>query len=432
MFTSKSYPRRTTPVLLCATLCLSAVAASGCSTPVPIQPATITFAYIDQDGELVEGLVEAFSEQYPQITVNLRPGDEYRVWHFDPAQVDVAEFLLGWFSDLQEQGNLMGLDPFIEADESFDAGDLYAGALESATIDGQIWGIPYGAGSTVVYYNMDLFDQYGVPYPEIGWTWDDFVDTATALCNPDAGVYGFASRDPYWEFMTLVHQHGGRIWDDIRDPTYPALDDPLNAEVLAWYDDLYENGIAHPVEDVGRTSFSARTAEIEQAVLAGKAGMWAAPLNHQGGAAHWLAEWPFRWNVITFPRSTGESAMDVDGALFIRGYAISSQTQHPEAAWQLVSFLSRQARPALALPVRRSVLESAEYQRTAGSDLVAVGEAVLAHPLVYSPRVWGQHVREILFLAGQASDRVQSGAMTPHEAIEWAQEQAEAIVVSGP
>ena len=60
-------------------------------------------------------------------------------------------------------------------------------------VEGKTWAIPSGMNPLVVYYNQDLFDQYGVPYPENGWTWDDFLSVALAIRDPEAGVFGYAN-----------------------------------------------------------------------------------------------------------------------------------------------------------------------------------------------------------------------------------------------
>ena len=41
--------------------------------------------------------------------------------------------------------------------------------------------LPQNVSSLVVYYNRDLFEQYGVPEPQAGWTWNDLVATRQAL-----------------------------------------------------------------------------------------------------------------------------------------------------------------------------------------------------------------------------------------------------------
>jgi len=39
-----------------------------------------------------------------------------------------------------------------------------------------------------LFYNKDLFDRYGVPYPKAGNTWDDLMETAKKLSRSDGGV----------------------------------------------------------------------------------------------------------------------------------------------------------------------------------------------------------------------------------------------------
>ena len=43
-----------------------------------------------------------------------------------------------------------------------------------------------------IYYNKDLFDKAGVPYPKDGWTWEDFQDTAVKL------TYGAVAPRSVW------------------------------------------------------------------------------------------------------------------------------------------------------------------------------------------------------------------------------------------
>ncbi|TMV43039.1 carbohydrate ABC transporter substrate-binding protein [Paenibacillus mesophilus] len=46
-----------------------------------------------------------------------------------------------------------------------------------------------------VYYNKDLFDKFGVPYPKDGTTWENLLDTARKLTREESGVTyrGFAT-----------------------------------------------------------------------------------------------------------------------------------------------------------------------------------------------------------------------------------------------
>ena len=51
---------------------------------------------------------------------------------------------------------------------------------------GKLYFFPTSWNSVVVFYNKDLFDRAGVPYPSANWTWDDFLKAAKALTKRDA------------------------------------------------------------------------------------------------------------------------------------------------------------------------------------------------------------------------------------------------------
>jgi len=122
--------------------------------------------------------------------------------------------------------------------------------------------------------------------------------------------------------------------------------------------------------------------------------------------------------MVSLPRDTQAATGGI-----CAGYAVSSQTQHPDAAWKWVVFLSRQPWEYL-VPVRRSIVESAEYKRQVGEDVAALAGESLENALFYSPRVYSRFEgsREMFF---EAVDRIISGAWTAQEAMDWAQREAE-------
>ncbi|WP_158606467.1 ABC transporter substrate-binding protein [Paenibacillus ginsengarvi] len=54
--------------------------------------------------------------------------------------------------------------------------------------NGGLIGLPYSAELILLYYNKDLFDKFGVPYPKDGMTWDDIHHLAKNLSRNDGGV----------------------------------------------------------------------------------------------------------------------------------------------------------------------------------------------------------------------------------------------------
>jgi ABC-type glycerol-3-phosphate transport system substrate-binding protein len=418
--------------LICAIVCLSVVFPFGCKgtlEPTP-EPATITFIYRHDLRDHIEEAMVQFYKQYPHITVDLRAAsDRDLAWHFDADDADVRAIFTAIVDSQRERGDFLALDPFIEADGSFDVSDFYPAALEAFTIDGRVWAIPYGVTSEVVFYNKDLFDQYGVPYPEVGWTWDDFVRSARALRDPQADIYGFAhtSDAAGWFNWTFIHQHGGRVLDDIQNPTRVTFDDPLTIEAMEWYARLYhEYGVAPTREQVRRELGG----DVDVAFANDQVGMTSQDLGVQGDSSVGKGR-SGRWGIVTVPRSTADTALDICGDFWVNGYAISSETEYPKAAWRLVAFMSRQMPPP-QIPPRRSLVESGEYEQLVGGEAAAVARDVLENGLPWPTRRFLGTTRQAIGILGDATAKIISGEMTSQEAMGWAQQEAGKRIVIEP
>ncbi|TNJ65983.1 extracellular solute-binding protein [Paenibacillus hemerocallicola] len=60
--------------------------------------------------------------------------------------------------------------------------------------DGKLYALPIVNNTAVLYYNKDLFDKFGVPYPTDGMTWDQAIDLAKRLYRSDGGVQYYGMR----------------------------------------------------------------------------------------------------------------------------------------------------------------------------------------------------------------------------------------------
>ena len=94
---------------------------------------------------------------------------------------------------------LVPLDDIITDDEELTAKkDQYAPSLlEGFTVNDSLYGLPNGTQTMVVYYNKHMFDDAGLEYPQDGWTWDQFRETAEKLTKD--GVYGFCFPCTYFQ-----------------------------------------------------------------------------------------------------------------------------------------------------------------------------------------------------------------------------------------
>jgi multiple sugar transport system substrate-binding protein len=401
-----------------AVTCLIAIPLSGCGGAVPTpELVTVAFVHLDADTEFYEPLVRKFSESYPHITVELhaRPWNAMDDLSASDADVFAADaFTLG---ELQQQGDILNLDPFVEQDASLDLADFYPGTVELLTREGKTWAVPAGLDMDVMYYSQDLFDQRGVPYPEIGWAWDDFLNRALAIRDPEAGVFGYTTTPGYSDAVLFVYQHGGRIVDDLRNPSHTTFDDPSTIEALEWYGKLFHEFDVAPTRDEVRKAFGGGQYAAYDGIRHGKVGMWILSLSERGGRG-WPVEWFVNWGMAPLPRD----AQFVTDA-WVEGYAISSQTQQPDACWQWILFLSQQMTDRL-MPARRSLAESTAFGRQVGSDVASVARESIENAALVSPWILDEF-GEVMEIFEQAVGQIIEGDATPQEAMDWAQREAE-------
>jgi multiple sugar transport system substrate-binding protein len=95
--------------------------------------------------------------------------------------------------DTVAQGHIEEVDPWIDGAGIVKEELWFPLAYEDSTYDGKQYGMPRDIGWGVWSYNVDLFDEMGVAYPEIGWTQQQFIDTCVALTDEDAGTWGTAA-----------------------------------------------------------------------------------------------------------------------------------------------------------------------------------------------------------------------------------------------
>jgi ABC-type glycerol-3-phosphate transport system substrate-binding protein len=235
-----------------------------------------------------------------------------------------------------------------------------------------------------------------------------------ATRDPGADVFGYAANLDMFDPLTFIYQHGGRIFDDLQNPTCTTFDDPLNIEALEWYIKLmYDYNVAPTPEQI-RESFGARGG-IRVGIYRGQLGVWTGMLSERGGRT-WPTEWDMRWGVVPLPRERQSATLTL-----VEGYFISSQAQNPDACWEWLSFLSKQI-PARQAPARRSLAESEEYEQQVGTEIATVVRASMENTLMLSPKL--VEFEEALELFSRAFDAILQETSSPEEAMAWAQQQS--------
>lgn len=320
---------------------------------------------------MVEELMPLFYADHPNIKVTYVP---------QPDDVDVkllAQMIAGessdvmfgcctWFPIIAQKGQLLDLRPFVERDldasiiADYDPAQYNSFFLE----DGTQYALPKYKGSLALYYNKDLFDEYGVAYPpEEGWTLDEYLEAMKKLTvdtdgDGETDIWGsmidVVSED---RVQMYINNHGGHIVNP-DDPADCTLDEPEALAGLQWlYDRMQVDKVMATALDVGKVGTQA--AFINGQVAMVEDGSWA--------LKNVLTNAPFRIGIAPFPAGpAGRVTLATTDA-----YGVWVGSEHPEEAWELMKFLQSeeyilaQARAQALQPARLSLVPQwAEIIRT--------------------------------------------------------------------
>ncbi|WP_168735472.1 ABC transporter substrate-binding protein [Cohnella fermenti] len=163
------------------------------------EPLTLTFYSTSgtfPDVEFNTLIADPIHAKYPNVTIErITPAanttNEEVLSTYTP---DIIYSSSSSHANIIRTGVYEDLRPYIEK-FGFDTSRIkpilwnYAQELTKGKGD-QIWIIPFNANQHVLYYNKDIFDKFGVPYPtDEQQTWDDVIEIAKKLTRTVNGVH---------------------------------------------------------------------------------------------------------------------------------------------------------------------------------------------------------------------------------------------------
>lgn len=350
-----------------ATAASAAVAACGPRGPAPEASGGDKVQLVYQDWrtdwfpEMARQMLDGFHASHPNIRVFFTPDPEnlseqmpldFEAGTAPDVLAGCCDFLPAW----GQGGYLLDLAPYVQADLDLATVAEWDPAQYRAlfTADGLQFALPKYHGALALYYNRDLFDEYGVDYPDDSWNHDDYLEAMRQLTQDrdrdgEIDLWG-SMLDVAWERIQVhVNGWGGRFVNPA-DPRLSLMHMPQSLSAMEWIRArIWDDRVMASVLDVQNRE--TRHAFIDQKVAMVEDGSWA--------LKDILASAPFEVGLAPLPagpvRRVTLATTD--------GFAIYAGTRHPEAAWELVKFLvSREygramARANFLQPARASLVE---------------------------------------------------------------------------
>jgi len=282
-------------------------------------------------------IIARFEEENPDILVQLEAvsGRDYYTRLFTQIAAGDAPDIMQIGDDavpnFVDNGAFLSLDDFISGEFPLDTSIYLPGTLDPGQWEGTQWLLPKDFSPLAVYYNKAIFDDAGVAYPEDGWTWDEFLETAQTLTQDtdgdgDTDIWG-AQLTANWTtgFEYFIAAAGGSLISEDGTEFVGYMDSEDAVQAVQFFSDLYNvHKVAPPPAD-----FS----------------LWAGGNSQFGNgqaAMRLFGRWPlagYRDNPNVDLGMVGVPVGDERAnTLFWGGFGIFSGTEHPEAAWRFLRF----------------------------------------------------------------------------------------------
>jgi multiple sugar transport system substrate-binding protein len=342
-------------------------ALAGCS---PFSAGSATGARVDlvyQDWRtdwfppMATKMLDQFNSSHPNVQVTYRQDPEtVEDTMIDDMKKgtapDVFQGCCTHFPIWAQNGYVLDLRKYVEADldratiEDWDQAQYKSFLLK----DGRQFGLPKYHGALALYYNRDLFDKYGVDYPDRTWSHDDYQTAMTKLTHrgsaaSDSDVWG-SMLDVSWDRLQ-VHVNGwGGHFVDPADPKRCLMSSTASLAAMEWVRArMWDDRVMASTIDVKQPG--PREAFVAGQVAMCEDGSWA--------LKDILAQAKFRLGVAPFPAGPVQRAT----LSTTDGFGIYAGTKNPDAAWELLKFLispeygRAMAQANLLQPARASLVD---------------------------------------------------------------------------
>lgn len=333
-------PRRSRRASLLAATAVVAMAAltacGGSGSDSGKTTLTLTWWGDDSRAEKYEEAVALFEEQNPDIDVKTSFTDWDGYWTARSTEAagkslpDVMQFDLSYLREYSQSGQLLDLADY--TDEQIDVAGMDENLVKAGEVDGAQLGVPVATNTLALFVNTTLAKKAGVEVPAADYTWDDLnkftADVSAAGVKSESGKQVYGGGDytgTMWFFMTWLKQQGIEPFGE--DGSFNFGEEEV-VEYLELTKDLRADKAVFP---------AARDVQVDP--LDGfQAGEQASSLTWDNFLAAYDAEVGVE-NITMLPLPTGD---DGKKEMFWKPgmlYSSGANTEHPEEAAKLISFL---------------------------------------------------------------------------------------------
>ena len=325
------------PLMITATVlagCASGNSAPAANGQLEASPAAatqeITFAaYSNYEKPLTEA-IKAFEEQNPEIKVklDLAPFDQLMETieiKLSAKSKDVDALFVDspLVMNYSVKGYLAPLDELIDEEATQ---KWTPSAVNSVTYNNQLVAAPMNSSSQVLYYNKELFEKNGIPFPDENtrMTWEEVVELAKKLTADHVYGFSFEQISKAYQMLALSDSLGVKMISEDGLTATGYSNSPEAAQAFQFYGDLFNKHQVSP---------KIRKEESLDYFTSGKVAMYLATNQNMPK----IRDSGLDFGVTLHPYFAGEKVATPTGAWNL---GVSQFSEKKEAAAKLVEFLT--------------------------------------------------------------------------------------------
>jgi multiple sugar transport system substrate-binding protein len=370
---------RAVVILVVATLLAAACSGNESSNEDDQGSVTLDLWVFEGEDEFLPTLEREFEDANPNITVKIThiPEDSY-VTKIDTALAAGSPPDIGYMYEPRwmQAGRVLPLDDVI-ASEGIDVSGYNQSAFDFCVLEGKTYCLGSYNGAIVLFYNKDMLDEAGLPYPSATepMTVDEYAAMAEQLTkrSEDRSKYvwgGFADVTTWWlDWRVMFSEDGRQVAGLVNDAPTVHMYDVLAKMVRDGTSPSESDFEFFGDTDLMATGQLAMTINENVAVppTLDNAGInWGAapvPVEKEGDEA-WVSSWSDFWGVF-------------------------SGSEHPEEAKAFVAFVGTEGNRLRSLagniPLDTTVAEETNWAGDSAGRADILEVVKLARPNIFLP-----------------------------------------------
>lgn len=299
------------------------------------EPVTLKMVLWDlNSATYIPPVIEAYKKVKPNVNIEIVdiPANEYQdklsimLSGGDDSDIISVKDIPGYAAMLTKN-QIDPLNDFIQRD-GIDLSQ-YSGVTDELMVDGKLYALPFRSDFWVLYYNKDIFDAAGVPYPSNDMTWEEYEEIAKKITSGAGADKVYGSLHHTWRSTVQLAT--------VQDGKNTVI-----AEDYSFMKPMYEMILRMQKDQTIMDYASLKAGNIHYSgpFFNGQIGMLPMGTWFIGTLISKIkeGETDVNWGIAKFPHPEGVEPGTTAGTL--ASLAINSKSKNKEAAWDFIKFFA--------------------------------------------------------------------------------------------